>query len=74
MTTRKGKTLYLHVLDLKEGDRLWIPFEGKVVSARYLKGGKAAGYREAEGGLLLDPIPADATDEYDTVIAIEMGS
>jgi alpha-L-fucosidase len=72
VTTRKGKTLYVHVLDLKEGDRLWIPFEGKVVSARYLKGGKAAGYRDAEGGLLLDPIPADATDEYDTVIAIEM--
>jgi alpha-L-fucosidase len=72
VTTQKKNVVYVHVLDLKLGDRLWIPLTGKVLGAKYLKDGSYAGYASMKDGILLDPIPAETMDPYDTVIAIEM--
>jgi alpha-L-fucosidase len=72
VTTQKKNVVYVHVLDLKSGDRLWLPLSVKVASAKYLKNGSAAGFASMKDGILLDPIPAETMDPYDTVIAIEL--
>jgi alpha-L-fucosidase len=74
VTTRKGNTVYVHILDWNAGDSLWLPMRGRVVSARCLKDGSSAGYKEVEGGVLLGAVPERAVDELDTIVALELAA
>jgi alpha-L-fucosidase len=71
-TTRKGQTVYVHVLDWPDAT-LTIPRPGRVKSARALKGGAPVPHQEVDGGLLLQ-IPPAARDHLDTVIALELAA
>jgi len=68
VTTRKDKTVYLHVFDWAD-PQLVIPSVGEVKRARALKGGAAVKVQESAGGLLVE-VPL--RDPYDTVIALEL--
>jgi alpha-L-fucosidase len=68
VTTRKEKTVYLHVFDWAD-PQLVIPSVGEVKRARALKGGAAVKVQESAGGLLVELPPRDP---YDTVIALEL--
>ncbi|HXU81791.1 MAG TPA: alpha-L-fucosidase, partial [Polyangia bacterium] len=68
VTTRRDKTVYLHVFDWSE-PRLFVPSVGAVKAARALKGGAALKVEEVAGGLLVELPPRDP---YDTVVALEL--
>jgi alpha-L-fucosidase len=68
VTTRKEKTVYVHVFDWAD-PQLLIPSVGAVARARVVKGGAAVKVQETAGGLLID-LPS--RDLYDTVIALDL--
>jgi alpha-L-fucosidase len=71
VTTRKGDTVYVHVLDWPDR-ALALPALPKAVkSARLLKGGAAVPVRTAATGVTLE-LP-EARDPYDTVVVVELG-
>ena len=71
VTTRRGSTVYVHVLDWPDGAILVPPLGGAVKSAKVLKTGKAVAVRNMAEGVLI-PLPKTAPDPYDTVIALEL--
>jgi alpha-L-fucosidase len=71
VTTRKGNTVYVHVLDWPDGAILVPPLGGAVKSAKLLKTGAAVAARNLPEGVLV-PLPKAAADPYDTVIALEL--
>jgi alpha-L-fucosidase len=73
VTTQKGKTVYVHVLE-PISPSLALPHLGKMVhSARMLRDGSKIDFTENSYGLLLK-LPAREQDEYDQVIALEFGT
>lgn len=71
VTTQKDRTVYVHVLDWPD-TALVIPRLPKAVkSAKALVSGQAVKTQMVDGGLLLQ-LPQRATDDADTVIAVEM--
>lgn len=71
VTTRKGDTIYLHVLDWPD-PVLTVPgLPGRVKSARFLKNGQAATVSTSAAGVSVQ-IPDGVRDPHDTVIALEM--
>ena len=70
VTTRKGHTVYVHVLDWPDR-ALLLPPLGLVKSARFLANGARADVRALPEGVLLT-LPERAIDPYDTVVAIEI--
>jgi alpha-L-fucosidase len=72
-TTRKGNTVYVHVLNWPDQVLALPAMPSKVRTAKFLKDGSPAQFAENEFGLLLK-IPAGARDEYDTVVALELAS
>lgn len=70
VSTRKGDTVYVHVLQWPEGEVVLPALERRVVSARLLAGGKA-GLQQNGEGLRLMVAPADRT-EPDTIIVLEL--
>ena len=70
VTTRKGHTVYVHVLDWPDR-ALLLPPLGVVKSARFLANGARADVRALPEGVLLT-LPERAIDPYDTVVAIEI--
>ena len=73
VTTKKGKTVYVHVLEWGDRNLLLPPLGAEVKRARYLKNGAAAEFRSVAEGVILT-LPEQPLDEYDTVIALELGS
>jgi alpha-L-fucosidase len=71
VTTTKGNTVYVHVLDWPDGALLLPPLGGTVASARLVKTGAAVPVRNLSEGVLIQ-LPADAADPYATVIALEL--
>ena len=70
VTTQKGKTVYVHVLDWVD-PLLVIPGFGKSVkSAKMLVGGAAVPVKQVDGGWLLN-LPGSGRDAMDTVVAME---
>jgi len=69
VTTQKGTTVYLHVLDWPD-ETLSLPkLPGKVTAARFLKDGSLAAFAEDEAGVRVK-IPAGLRDDTDTVVAL----
>ena len=52
-TTRKGDKLYVHIFEL-DHDVLYLPYEGKVVSAKALVSGEKIKFQSVKGGILLE--------------------
>jgi alpha-L-fucosidase len=72
VSTRKGKTIYVHALNWN-GDSIQLPpIEGKIVSAKLLSGGKAE-VQQCGKGIKLRVAPSDRQD-IDTVIALKLNS
>lgn len=72
VTTRKGSTVYVHVLEWQDATLAIPSLGGAPKSARYLKGGGPARFTvQADGTILLALDPA-ARDAYDTVVAFEL--
>jgi len=70
VTTQKGKTVYVHVLDW-DGPSLSLPSLGhKVKSAKLMDGGAPVEFREDQYGLQLK-LPAARADEVDRVVVLE---
>lgn len=70
-TTRKGRTVYLHVFDWPKGAIELDGLGGRVASARLLAGGKPLKVTQKAAHIAID-VPAAAPDRDATVIAIEM--
>jgi alpha-L-fucosidase len=69
VTTQKGTTVYLHVLDWPD-ETLSLPkLPGKVTAARFVKDGSRAAFVEDEAGVRVT-IPTGRRDDTDTVLAL----
>jgi alpha-L-fucosidase len=71
VTTRKGNTVYVHVLDLPDASLLLPPLPSAVRSARLLNGGRPIDVKSGDFGVVLT-IPRDAVDPIDTIVALEL--
>jgi alpha-L-fucosidase len=71
VTTRKGSTVYVHVLNWQDASLLVPSVGGPVKSAHFVKTGAKADVRNVAEGVILT-IPPAAVDPYDTVIALEL--
>jgi alpha-L-fucosidase len=69
VTTRKGSTVYVHVLKL-DGDTLTLPKSVTARSARLLRDGSKVDLVENDRGLTLR-LPMAARDPIDTVVVLE---
>jgi alpha-L-fucosidase len=71
-STRRGNTIYVHVLNWS-GDKLALPaIPAKVVRASVLGGGAAKVEQSARGIEIV--VPAAARDGMDTVVALQLDS
>ncbi len=71
VSTRKGNTIYLHILEWP-GDALNLPaISAKIVRSRVLNGGKAE-VRQTATGLEVS-VPESDRQPIDTVVALELG-
>jgi len=71
--TRKGKTIYLHILNWPESGAVKLPsLPAKVVSSTLLAGG-SAGVRQSDQSLEIS-IPHDRREAADTVVALTFNS
>jgi len=73
VTTRKGNTVYVHVLDLTDASLLLPSLPAPVRSARLLNGGRAIDVKSGDFGIVLT-IPPDAIDPIDTIVVLDLGS
>ena len=72
-TTRKGNTVYVHLLDW-EDEALALPsLGGKVASARLLVGGAPVAVREEAGSVVLR-VPTAGRDAFDPVVAVALAA
>ena len=70
VSTRKGDTVYVHVLQWPEGEVVLPPPGSRVVSARLLAGGNAS-VQQTPDGVRIGVAPADRT-EPDTIVVLEL--
>ena len=69
VSTHKGETVYVHVLQWPEGELVLPPLAGRATGARVLSGGKAR-VQQTGDGLRIAVAPADRT-KPDTVVVLE---
>jgi alpha-L-fucosidase len=72
VTTKKGNTVYVHVLDWPDAELTIPPLGGSVRAARALTNGHAVKVEALKDGSLLLDLPASARDDDDTVIAVDL--
>jgi alpha-L-fucosidase len=74
VTTQKGDTVFVHVLDWDDSVLVLPALPRRVKSARLLKDGRPLVVQQTASGLTL-PLPeAGARDRYDTVVALELAA
>jgi alpha-L-fucosidase len=71
VTTRKGNTVYVHVLEWPDTSLLLPPLPSAVRSARLLDGGAAVAVKSGDFGVVLT-LPRDGADPLDTVVVLEL--
>jgi alpha-L-fucosidase len=69
-STRKGRTIYVHVLKWPNGVLKLPGLPGKIVSAKILGNGGKADVQQMEGGIEIAVAPGDR-DASDTVVALK---
>ncbi|MBQ2364831.1 MAG: alpha-L-fucosidase [Alistipes sp.] len=67
-TTRKGDRLFVHIFEL-DHDVLYLPYEGKVISATALVSGQKIKFQSVKGGVLLE-IGKLGEDNIDFVVEL----
>jgi len=72
VTTRKGDTIYVHVLDWPDRNLALPPLGGRVRSARRVGDGASVAVREGPDGVILT-LPEGPRDPVDEVVALIMG-
>jgi alpha-L-fucosidase len=72
VTTRKGNTVYLHILNWQDSVLAMPKLAQKVKSARLLKDGSKVEFYENDKFGFFVRIPQGAHDETDTIIALEL--
>ncbi|HZM51983.1 MAG TPA: alpha-L-fucosidase, partial [Vicinamibacteria bacterium] len=74
VTTQKGDTVFVHVLDWDDSALLLPPLPRHVKSARLLADGRPIVVQQTAAGLTV-PLPAAAArDPYDTVVVLELAA
>jgi alpha-L-fucosidase len=71
VTTQKGSTVYVHVLDWDDEALLLQGLKGTVKSAKFVKNGAPATFSTSPQGLVLS-LPAASREAIDTVVALEL--
>ncbi len=71
VTTQRGDTVYVHVLDWPDGSLILPAFGRRINRARLLRDGSPIRYEERAGELLLR-LPPQRAEEYDTIIVLEL--
>jgi len=71
VTTHKGNRVYVHVLNWQDGALLVPPLEGMVAAATMMSDQSKIDFAQSEDGVLLH-LPAQAPDEVDRVVVLEM--
>jgi alpha-L-fucosidase len=71
VTTRKGQTVYVHVLDWADAALLLPALPAKVASATLLTDKKPVPFVQQSEGVVLT-IPQDRRDPIDTIVALEL--
>jgi len=69
-STRKGKTIFLHLWEWTEGRMMLPPIPAKVLRSRVLTGGKVE-VRQTQQGIEI-AVAGDGLDALDTIIALEL--
>jgi alpha-L-fucosidase len=72
-TTRRGDTVFVHVLDWPDPLLALPPLGGPVRSARLLRGGAAVRFQETGAGVTLE-LPPPGASEFDRVVVVVTGS
>ena len=72
VTTQRGSTVYVHVMDWNQPVLALAGMPGAVRSAKLLRDGSSVEYSVVQGGLLLK-LPQAQADEVDRVVALELG-
>jgi alpha-L-fucosidase len=73
VTTQRGSTVYVHVLDWNQPVLALAGIPGPVHSARLLRDGSSVEFSAVKGGLVLK-IPEAQAGEVDRVIVLELGA
>jgi alpha-L-fucosidase len=71
VTTQKGDTVYVHLLDYDDAVLSMPALPRRVKSARLLAGGAAVGVQQTAAGVALS-LPAGERDPFDTVVVVEL--
>lgn len=71
VTTQRGDTVYVHVLDWTDPELSLPPLPGRVRAARALDGGAPVRFREGAGGVTLQ-LPRRDPNTVDQVIALQL--
>jgi alpha-L-fucosidase len=71
VTTRKGNTVYVHILDLPDTALLLPRLPAAVRSARLLNGGRPVDVKSGDFGVVLT-IPRDGLDPTDTIVVLDL--
>jgi alpha-L-fucosidase len=70
-STHRGNTVYLHIMDTKNGTVILPPLEGKMVSHTCLTGGRVQVKQTGAGTEIT--IPRESVNDMDTLIKLTMG-
>lgn len=70
VTTRRGKMVYVHILEQHDG-RLFLPISEGVARARLFEGGAEIPVSTVAGGVELSNIPAFG-EQWDQIVALEL--
>ncbi len=71
VTTAKDNKIYIHILDWQDSSIALPELKRKIKSAKFLKNDARTEFTQNEYGTLMK-IPANAVDEFDTVVVLEM--
>lgn len=69
--TQKDTTMFVHILNFKDGDSLWMPISDSIHSIHYFNSPDTIEYEMINDGLLLKTLRIDE-QAYDTIIEIEL--
>jgi len=71
VTTQKGNTVYLHILDWDDASLVLPRIAKRIERVSFLKSGRAVKYTQNDYGFIFD-IPKYERDDFDTIVKIEL--
>ena len=71
VTTQRGSTVYVHVLDWNEPLLALAGVQGRVRSAKLLRDGSSVEFSTVKSGLVMN-LPEPKADEVDRIVVLEL--